>query len=83
MVATMNWLLMAGQAATAIIAILTLGGLLVKYALLKPIKAYIDQATAQIAPNANGGRSLNDLVNKVDDIKTLLNEHIKNHDTRK
>jgi hypothetical protein len=77
----MNWLIMAGQAATAIIAILTLGGLLVKYALLKPIKAYIDQATAQIAPNANGGRSLNDLVNKVDDIKTLLNEHIKNHDT--
>jgi hypothetical protein len=81
MVAAMNWLLMAGQAATAIIAILSLGGLLVKYAIVKPIKAYIDQATAQIAPNANGGRSLNDLVNKVDDIKTLLNEHIKNHDT--
>jgi hypothetical protein len=79
----MNWLLMAGQAAGALIAILSLGGLIVKYALLKPIKAYIDQATAQIAPNANGGRSLNDLVTKVDDIKTLLNEHIKNHDTPK
>ena len=80
---TMNWLLMAGQAAGALIAILTLGGILVKYTILKPIKIYIDQATAQIAPNANGGRSLNDLVNKVDDIKTLLNEHIKNHDTPK
>jgi hypothetical protein len=79
----MNWLLMAGQAAGALIAILSLGGLIVKYALLKPIKLYIDQATAQIAPNANGGRSLNDLVTKVDDIKTLLNEHIKNHDTPK
>ena len=79
----MNWLLMAGQSATAIIAILSLGGLLVKYAIVKPIKAYIDTMTYAIQPNSNGGKSLPDLIDKVDDIRTLLNEHIKNHDTRK
>jgi hypothetical protein len=82
MVAAVNWLLMAGQAATAIIAILSLGGLLVKYAIVKPIKAYIDTMTYAIQPNSNGGKSLPDLIDKVDDIRTLLNEHIKNHDTR-
>ena len=79
----MNLLFTAGQAATAVIAILTLVGILVKYALLKPIKLYIDQATKQIAPNANGGRSLNDLVDKVDDLKTMLVGHISHHDTPK
>lgn len=83
MVDAVNWLLMAGQAATAIIAILTLGGLLVKYAIVKPIKAYIDTMTYAIQPNSNGGKSLPDLIDKVDDIKTLLNEHLKNHDTPK
>ena len=79
----MNFLITAGQAATAVIAIITLVSILVKYALLKPIKLYIDQATKQIAPNANGGRSLNDLVDKVDDLKTMLVGHISHHDTRK
>ena len=74
-------LLLLGQYAAALIAILSLLGMLVKYGIVKPIKAYIDQATAQIHPNANGGRSLGDLVDKVDDLKTLLNSHIKNHDT--
>jgi hypothetical protein len=72
---------MAGQSATAIIAILTLGGLLVKYTIVKPIKLYIDKMTYAIQPNSNGGKSLPDLIDKVDDIKTLLNEHLKNHDT--
>jgi len=79
----MNFLITAGQAATAVIAIITLVSILVKYALLKPIKLYIDQATKQIAPNANGGRSLNDLVDKVDDLKTMLVGHISHHDTPK
>jgi hypothetical protein len=79
----MNFLITAGQAATAVIAIITLVSILVKYALLKPIKLYIDQATKQIAPNANGGRSLNDLVDKVDDLKTMLVGHITHHDTPK
>ena len=75
--------LVAGQYAAALIAILTLFGLIIKWAVVKPIKAYIDQATAQIAPNANGGRSLNDLVTKVDDLKDMVREHINNHDTPK
>jgi hypothetical protein len=75
--------LVAGQYAAALIAILSLFGLIIKWAVVKPIKTYIDQATAQIAPNANGGRSLNDLVTKVDDLKTMLNKHIEDHDTRK
>jgi hypothetical protein len=75
--------LVAGQYAAALIAILSLFGLIIKWAVVKPIKAYIDQATSQIAPNANGGRSLNDLVTKVDDLKDMVKEHINNHDTPK
>jgi hypothetical protein len=76
-------LLLAGQYAAALLTILTLLGVFIKWAILKPIKLYIDQATAQIAPNANGGRSLNDLVDKVDDLTTMLVAHISHHDTPK
>ena len=71
------------QYAAALMTIAGFIGMFVKWAVVKPIKLYIDQATAQIAPNANGGRSLNDLVDKVDDLKTMLNSHIKDHDTPK
>ena len=73
----------AGQAAASLIAVATLFGMFIKWAIVKPIKLYIDTATAQIAPNANGGRSLNDLVDKIDDLKTMLVTHISTHDTRK
>jgi hypothetical protein len=76
-------LLLVGQYAAAIITISTLVGMFIKWAVVKPIKLYIDQATAQIAPDANGGRSLNDLVDKVDDLKTMLLRHITYHDTPK
>jgi uncharacterized oligopeptide transporter (OPT) family protein len=76
-------LIQAGQYAGALIAIFTLLGMFIKWVVVKPIKSYIDTATAQIAPNANGGRSLNDLVTKVDDLKTMLNKHIQDHDTPK
>lgn len=76
-------LLLAGQYAAALLTIFTLLGVLIKWGILKPIKLYIDQATAQIHPNANGGRSLGDLVDKVDDLKTILSQHIKEHDTPK
>ena len=79
----MDTLLTVAQIAAALTTIFGAFGLFVKWALVKPIKLYIDQATAQIAPNANGGRSLNDLIDKVDDLKTLLNSHIKEHDTPK
>ena len=76
-------LITAGQYAGALIAIFTLLGMFIKWVVVKPIKSYIDTATAQIAPNANGGRSLNDLVTKVDDLKTMLNKHLQQHDTPK
>jgi hypothetical protein len=77
----MSEILVAGQVSGALIAILTLGGILVKYGIVKPIKAYIDQMTYAIQPHANGGKSLPDLINKVDDLKVMLDQHIKNHDT--
>lgn len=79
----MEILLTVAQVAAAIMTIAGAVGMFVKWAVVKPIKLYIDQATAQIAPNANGGRSLNDLVDKVDDLKMMLNNHLKNHDTPK
>jgi hypothetical protein len=71
------------QYAAALMTIAGFIGMFVKWAVVKPIKLYIDQATAQIAPNANGGRSLNDLVTKVDDLKEMVKDHINNHDTPK
>jgi hypothetical protein len=77
----MSHIIIAGQISGALIAILTLGGMLVKYGIVKPIKAYIDQMTYAIQPHANGGKSLPDLINKVDDLKVMLDRHIKEHDT--
>jgi xanthosine utilization system XapX-like protein len=80
---TVSNILLAGQVSGALIAILSLVGMLVKYGIVKPIKAYIDTMTYAIQPHANGGKSLPDLINKVDDIKLLLDQHIKTHDTPK
>jgi hypothetical protein len=80
----MNELMTAGQAAGSMIAILTLFGMIVKWGIVKPIKSYIDQMTRPIQPNANGGKSLPDVIEKVNDLKDLLAEHIRDHnDTRK
>jgi len=80
----MNELMTAGQAAGSMIAILTLFAMIVKWGIVKPIKSYIDQMTRPIQPNANGGRSLPDVIEKVNEIKDLLNKHIRDHDdTRK
>jgi len=70
-----------GQAAAAILTIVTLLGLFIKWAIVKPIKIYIDHATAQIAPNANGGYSLTDANNALARIETRLEAHILSHDT--
>lgn len=72
-------LLILGQYAAALIAILTLGGILVKWGILKPIKLYIDQATYPIQKTSNGGYSLPDLVHSVDEIKVMLNTHLEDH----
>jgi len=72
----MNAILVAGQIAAALIAIVTLIGLFVKWAVVKPIKAYIDTMTYAIQPYANGGKSLPDLINKVDALHLVVKEHI-------
>jgi hypothetical protein len=72
-------LILLGQYAAALIAILSLGGILVKWGILKPIKIYIDQATYPIQKTSNGGYSLPDLVHSVDEIKVMLNEHLEDH----
>ena len=76
-------LIEVGQAAASLIAVATLFGMFIKWAVVKPIKLYIDTATAQINPGANGGRSLNDLVDKIDDLREMVESHIYHHDTRK
>jgi len=70
-----------GQGAAAILTIVTLLGLFIKWAIVKPIKAYIDHATYPINPNANGGKSLPDLINSVNDLKYLVMTHLAEHDT--
>jgi len=72
----MNNLMTIGQAAGSMIAILTLAGMLVKWGIVKPIKSYIDKMTYAIQPYANGGKSLPDLVNKVDALHLVLQNHL-------
>ena len=78
----MNNLMTIGQAAGSMIAILTLAGMLVKWGIVKPIKSYIDKMTYAIQPYANGGKSLPDLINKVDNLHVVVQNHIDTmHDT--
>jgi hypothetical protein len=79
----MEVLLDVAQIAAAVMTIAGAVGMFIKWAVVKPIKLYIDQMTYPIQPNANGGRSLPDLINKVDDLKTMLNRHLEDHDTPK
>lgn len=71
-----------GQVAAALGAILTVGGMLVKWTIVKPIKMYIDQMTYPIQPSANGGNSLPDLVKSVAEVKDLIVSHLAHHDTQ-
>ena len=48
------------QYAAALVTIGTALGLTIKWAIVKPIKTYIDHATYPISPGANGGLSLAD-----------------------
>jgi len=78
----MTQVLVAGQLAAALIAILSLAGILVKWGIVKPIKAYIDTMTYAIQPYANGGKSLPDLIEKVDALHVVVQNHIDtSHDT--
>lgn len=48
------------QYAAALVTIGTALGMTIKWAIVKPIKSYIDHATYPISPGANGGLSLAD-----------------------
>ena len=63
-----------GQYAGAITAILILAGTAIKWGIVKPIKAYIDQATYPISPTANGGKSLPDIANTVNRIESQVKD---------
>lgn len=62
------------QYAAALVTIGTAFGLVVKWVVIKPIKAYIDHATYPIQKNSNGGYSLPDAINSLNRIETKLDE---------
>jgi hypothetical protein len=62
-------IIMAGQVAGALTAIGGVFYVVVKYAVVRPIQNYIDNATYQIQPHANGGRSLADVAIMVGQLK--------------
>lgn len=68
-----------GQVAGAVGAILAVVGLIVKWTVLKPLKVYIDQATYPIQPGANGGSSLPDVAKRVEQLHGMLQMHIDTH----
>ena len=67
-------LIQLGQYAGAITAIALLVGMFIKWAIVKPIKLYIDQATYPIAPHANGGKSLPDIAKTVNRIESKISD---------
>ena len=62
----------AGQIAAALGAISAFAGLFIKWAIMKPIKLYIDQATAPIQPTANGGNSLPDAIKAIHEVNAAV-----------
>ena len=67
-------LIQLGQYAGAITAIALLVGMFIKWAIVKPIKLYIDQATQLIHPLSNGGKSLPDIAKAVNRIETRMSD---------
>jgi hypothetical protein len=63
-----------GQYAGAVTAIALLVGMTIKWAIVKPIKAYIDTATYPIHPAANGGKSLADVAHTVNRIEVRVGD---------
>jgi len=67
-------LIQLGQYAGAITAIALLVGMFIKWAIVKPIKLYIDQATHLIHPLSNGGKSLPDIAKAVNRIESKISD---------
>jgi hypothetical protein len=63
-----------GQYAGAITAIAIALGMAIKWAIVKPIKLYIDTATYPLHPDANGGKSLADVARTVNRIETQVKD---------
>lgn len=57
----MQIILSAGDMAAAITAVLMLGGLIIRWFVVPPLKNMIRERTEPIQPNANGGKSLPDV----------------------
>lgn len=68
----MSAVLTVGQYAAATTAILALLGILFRYLVLFPLKAYIKELTYPIQPHANGGKSLADVADTVKRIDKRL-----------
>jgi hypothetical protein len=71
-------ILTAGQLAAAFTAFLVLGGFLIRWLVVPPLEKKIDEKTAQIQPNSNGGKSLPDIAIMVG----RLSEQIRQLDDR-
>jgi hypothetical protein len=65
-------LIVAGQYAAAIGTILGLAGVLFRFLVLLPLKAYIKELTYPIQPNANGGKSLPDIADKLNKVEAKI-----------
>lgn len=62
------------QYAAAISTILILGGILVKWGIVVPIKAYIDHATYPLQKDSNGGWALPDAIKTLNRIEIKICE---------
>ena len=80
--------LVAGQYALAISAILALGAMLGRWLVVNPLKAYIKELTYPIQKNANGGHSLPDAIATLNRIEFRICEiderlvAVENHVTK-
>lgn len=70
-----------GQVLSAILAGLTLLGVLIRFLVLLPLKAYIKEQTYPIQPTANGGRSLPDVALGIEAIKFRIERLERRLDT--
>ena len=70
-----------GQVLSAILAGITLLGVLIRFLVLLPLKAYIKEQTYPIQPTANGGRSLPDVVLGIEAIKFRISRLEQRLDT--
>lgn len=62
------------QYAAALVTIATAFGIAIKWAVIKPIKAYIDHATYPIQKTSNGGYALPDAINSLKRIESKIDE---------